>query len=149
MILLDANVLLYAYNSAAPEHAQAASWLRDAFASEEPIGIPWITAWAFVRLTTSRKIFPQPRSIREAIAIVRMWSQWNNVHMLSPSSRHLEYLEEIMERGQTRGAGTTDAVLAALAREYGATVVSTDRDFARFPDLKWMNPLDDPGHSEA
>lgn len=147
MILLDANVLLYAYNSTAPEHAKAASWLRDAFASEEQIGIPWITAWAFIRLTTSQRIFPEPLSVGEAIAIVRKWSQRDNVHMLSPGSRHLEYLQETMELGQARGAQTTDAVLAAIAREHGATVVSTDRDFARFPNLKWKNPLADAARS--
>ena len=71
----------------------------------------------------------------------------DNVHMLSPGSRHLEYLQETMELGQARGAQTTDAVLAAIAREHGATVVSTDRDFARFPNLKWKNPLADAARS--
>lgn len=141
MILLDANILLYAYNTDAPEHVRAAEWLKRAFEEERQIGIPWQTAWAFVRLSTSSRIYQTPFEPGAALKVLRSWMEWETVQMLTPGSRHLAYLELAMVDGRVTGALTSDAVLAALAMEYGATLISTDRDFARFPQLKWQNPL--------
>ena len=144
MILLDANVLLYAYNADAPEHAQARRWLEDLLAGPERVGIAWLTVWAFVRISTNARIMPVPLHLRDAFGIIRELLQVPRVAIVHPGARHVEHLERVATEGQATGPRFTDAALAALAIEHGATLASTDRDFTRFPGLRWVNPVSPP-----
>jgi uncharacterized protein len=139
--LIDVNLLLYAYDSDSPGHTAARCWLEELFASDEVIGLPWITIWAFVRLSTNPRVRPNPKSVRAAFRIVREWLAQPGVLIVEPGPRHLELLEGLAERHQAAGSLLTDAALAALALENGATLASSDQDFRRFPELRWVNPL--------
>ena len=141
MIVLDANILLYAYNTNTPRHEAAKRWLEHAFETEEWIGFPWLTLWAFIRIASNVKAFQESLSAAEALAIVRSWIRLPGVSVLEPGSRHLDLLSQIVAAGEASGALITDAALAAITIEHGATLISTDRDFARFPQLHWINPL--------
>ena len=141
MTLLDANVLLYAYNADAPEHERARGWLESLFASPEWIGLPWLTLWAFLRISTNPRLFPRPLRAEEAFGILDGWLRLPRVRVVEPGPRHLELLERLVIGNQAAGGLLTDAALAALAFEQGAVLASTDQDFSRFPDLRWMNPL--------
>jgi uncharacterized protein len=141
MTILDANLLLYAYNADAPQQRIAAQWLTKLFQSGELVGLPWVTIWAFIRISTNSRVWANPRPAKEAFAIVREWLAQPGVVALQPGPLHAEILEKLVcEHGAT-GPLVTDAVLAALAIEHGALLASTDQDFRRFPDLQWVNPL--------
>lgn len=141
MILVDANLLLYAYNKSAPEHAAARGWLEGALSSSELFGLSWQSILAFVRIGTNPRAFEQPLSLVEASAAVTAWLHRPMVRVLAPGERHWEILKGLMKEGQASGPLVMDAHLAALAIEHGAVLYSTDRDFSRFPKLKTINPL--------
>jgi hypothetical protein len=141
MTVIDANVLLYAYNTDAPQQRSAARWLAKLLDSGEVIGLPWITIWAFIRISTNSRIQTNPRPAAEAFAIMREWLAQPGVVPLHPGPLHMEILEKLVRDHGEGGPLVTDAVLAALAVENGAALASTDRDFRRFPDLRWINPL--------
>jgi uncharacterized protein len=140
--ILDANLLLYAYNADAPQHPRARPWLEKLFASPEWVGIPWLTLWAFVRISTNPRLTPAPLPAREAFRIVRTLLAQPRVTVLEPGPRHAEILERMAVENQATGPLVTDAVLAALAIEHGGTLASADRGFARFEKLRWINPLE-------
>ncbi len=142
MILADANLLVYAYDPDSPKHEVSRRWLEDRLSGPELIRFTWLTLWAFVRITTNPQIFAHPLSAREAVAAVTSWLQRPNAAIVEPGERHLEILGQLLERGQAAGALTMDAALAAIALEHGATLCSTDRDFSRFPDVDWQNPIE-------
>lgn len=141
MTVLDANLLLYAYNADAPEHQRARVWLTSLLASPEWVGIPWLTLWAFLRISTNPRLFPRPLRAEEAFQIVRGWLGLPRVRVIEPGPRHLELLERLVRENQAAGALLMDAALAALALEQGGVLASTDRDFSRFAGLGWVNPL--------
>jgi toxin-antitoxin system PIN domain toxin len=144
MIAIDANLLLYASDTSAVQHQASRRWLEDTLSSEEPIGIPWAAVLAFLRVGTNPRIRRNAFSVEEAIAIVAGWFERPTVTLLNPGERHWDILREMMTKGQARGPLVTDAHLAALAIEHGAALATTDRDFARFPGLKFFNPLEIP-----
>jgi len=139
--IIDANVLLYAYNADAPQQRVAAQWLTRLFQSGETIALPWLTVWTFIRISTNSRIWANPRSAREAFAIVGEWLAQPGVVPLHPGPLHAEILERLVSDYGATGPLVMDAVLAALAIEHGALLASTDQDFRRFPDLRWLNPL--------
>jgi len=141
MTIIDANLLLYAYNADAPQQRKAAEWLAKLLESGEIICLPWVTIWAFIRITTNSRLWANPRPAREAFAIVREWLAQPGVVPLHPGPLHADILERIVIDYDAAGPLLTDAALAALAIEHGATLASADQDFSRFPDLKWVNPL--------
>lgn len=141
MILIDANLLLYAYNADAPEHPPAARWLQELLSGSEIVGLSWPTIWAFLRVTTSSRLWPHPKSVAEAFGSIREWLDRPGVVVVSPGPRHTEILEKLIRDHRAVGPLVSDAVLAALALENGATLASTDQDFSRFKGLKWVNPL--------
>lgn len=141
MTLLDANILLYAYNADAAEQAPAARWLQDLLTSGESIGLPWVSLWAFLRIATNHRIWPNPLPARSALEVVGEWLSQPAVVAVEPGPRHAEILERLILANGASGTLVSDAALAALAIENGATLASTDQDFRRFPDLKWVNPL--------
>lgn len=142
MILVDANLLLYAYQPRAPQHAAAKAWLESALNGPQLFRVAWLTVWAFLRIGTNPRIFERPLSIAEAEAAVSAWLEQGNADILEPGERHWEILGRLMREGQATGPLVMDAVLAALAIEHGATLCTTDRDFARFRGLEWTNPLE-------
>lgn len=143
MTIVDANLLLYAYNADAPQQRMAAAWLAKLLKSGEIIALPWITVWAFVRIRTNPRIWANPRSASESFEVVREWLAQPGVISLNPGPLHAEILEKLVSEHGATGPRVTDAVLAALAIEHGALLASTDQDFRRFPDLRWLNPLSD------
>jgi toxin-antitoxin system PIN domain toxin len=143
MILIDANLLLYAYDTSAESHRRAKEWLGQAMSKPEPISLSWITILAFLRISTDRRIFLRPLSIKESLNIVSEWLSSSTVHILSPTDRHFEILKSLLSAGQAVGPLVMDGHLAALAIEHGAVLQTTDRDFARFQGLRFANPLDE------
>lgn len=141
MILVDANLLLYAYHARAEQHRAARAWLEATLSGSELVRFPWLALWAFLRITTSPRVFERPLSPGEATAAVSSWLAQPVAAVLEPSERYWEILGGLMREGQVAGPLVTDAAIAALAIEHGATLHTTDRDFARFPGLKWCNPL--------
>lgn len=141
MTIIDANILLYAYDENAQQHDRTGKWLNALLASDEQIGLPWITLWAFVRLSTNTRILSAPMGSQEAFSIVREWLAQPAVVVPRPGPRHAAILERLVVGTGARAGMVTDAALAALSIEHGATLASADYDFRRFPDLKWVNPL--------
>jgi uncharacterized protein len=141
VILVDANLLLYAHNTKAAEHPAARRWLEGTLSAPEHVGLCWAVIYAFVRIVTDQRAYVAPKPMAEARSIVDGWLQRPNVELLEPTGRHWSVLQQVLESGRVRGALVSDALLAALAIEHGATLCTTDRDFSRFPGLKWMNPI--------
>jgi len=141
LILVDANLLLYAYHPRAEQHESSRAWLEASLSGPRLVRFAWLTLWAFVRISTNPRVYERPLSTSEAGAVVSSWLAQSTVGVLEPGDRHWEILQELMRDGQAAGPLVMDAVLAALAIEHGATLHTTDRDFARFPGLKWINPL--------
>jgi toxin-antitoxin system PIN domain toxin len=141
VIVLDANILLYAYDSAAVLHTKARSWMEDAMSSGTPVGLSWQTIGAFLRVVTNPRIPGDRFTIEEAAQLVDRWLEQPNVLLLWPGDTHWPLVRQTMVESQSRGPLVTDAQLAALTIEYGGILHTTDRDFARFPTLRWINPL--------
>ena len=141
MIVLDANLLIYAYDTLAKEHRRARAWLEERFSATEKVGLSWIAILAFLRIATSRRYETSPMSTEEATSVVSEWLGLANVVLVSPTERHWEILSGLFPRAQARGPLIMDAHLAALAIEHGATLCTNDRDFLRFPGLKVEFPL--------
>ena len=140
MILVDANVLLYAYTPRSPHHERCRAWVEAAFSGDEPVAIAWVTLLAFVRIATNARVFEAPLTAAEAVAIVSSWLEREAVSVLEAGETCWEILRGLVVEAQAAGPLVMDAFLAALALENGATLVSTDREFARFPKLKLADP---------
>lgn len=143
MILIDANLLLYAYNASAAQHKAARKWLEEILSSADPVRLAWMTVLAFLRISTSARVFPSPLSIAEAIKCVADWLDQPSVDVLEPGERHFGLLSSLLPAAQAQGALVMDGHLAALAIEHGAVLYSTDKDFSRFPGLRVVNPLEE------
>ena len=141
MILVDANLLLYAYHPKAEQHEKSRTWLEAVLSGTDVVGFAWLTLWAFVRISTNPRVFENPLSASEAADAVSSWLDQPVSTILQPGGRHWDILRAVARDGQAVGPLFMDAVLAAIAMEHGATLCTTDRDFARFPGLKWTNPL--------
>lgn len=142
MKLLDANILLYAYDSDSAHHAICRSWLEAAFNSEETVALPWQTLLAFLRISTNSRATKKPLQSAEACEIVSSWLKQVNVSVIGSGERFWELLQHQIPEAQVVGPLVTDAALAALALEHGATLCSVDRDFRRFRGLKLIDPTD-------
>ena len=141
MIVLDANILIYAYDSGSSQHTKARAWVEKTFSSVEALGLSWQTVAAFLRVMTNTRL-PGPRlGLEQAARLVDGWLAQPNIRVLSPSDEHWISLRRMIVEGQASGALISDAQLAALTMEYGGVLHTTDRDFARFPGLRWANPL--------
>ena len=141
MILTDANLLLYAYNVDAAEHNKSRQWLEAQLSGSNLFCFAWQTITAFVRISTNQRAFAAPLSTKEATSIVTDWLERPQTVLLTPGENHWAIFQKLLETGQAPGPLVMDAHLAALAVEHGATLASSDRDFARFPELKLTNPL--------
>ena len=141
MIIPDSNLLLYAYNLAAPQHTVARNWLEDILSGNELVLFPWPVLSAFLRISTSAHAFQQPLSMDEAIETVNAWMGQSNAMATVATDSHWVVFSKLLRDGNVRGAMTTDAEIAAYAVEHGATLYTCDRGFARFPGVKFVNPL--------
>ena len=141
MILIDANLLLYAYHPQADQHEASRAWLESILSGTELVRFAWLTLWAFLRISTNPRAFERPLTMTEAETVVKTWLSQPHVGILDPGDRHWDILRGLMRKGQTIGPLIMDAVLASIALEHGAILHTTDRDFSRFPGLKWTNPL--------
>jgi toxin-antitoxin system PIN domain toxin len=141
MILVDANLLLYAEDSRASCHAQARSWWDERLSGDDPVCLCWTVLTAFVRIGTNPRVYQRPLSIDEAVDRMRSWFAQPCVRIVHATGRHLDVFGRLLATGQATGNLVPDAHLAALAIEHGCLLCSTDGDFARFPGLAWKNPL--------
>jgi hypothetical protein len=141
VILLDANLLIYAMNEDAPLHRKAKAWLESTLSGSETVGLSWNVLLAFLRVSTRAALFREPLSAQLALDIIGEWLDQPAATIVHPGPRHLPILRGLLLPLGVGGNLTGDAHLAALAIEHGAELCSSDSDFARFPGLKWRNPL--------
>ena len=142
MIVPDTNLLVFAYDELSRFHDTASSWWEETLSNPVPVGLPSIVLLAFVRLTTHTALIQNPMTINQAEEIVSAWLRIDHVQILSPSGATFVLFFQLLSLLGSGGNLTTDAMIAALATEFGGTVYSNDRDFGRFPDLLWRNPLE-------
>lgn len=140
MKLVDANVLLYAANTAAAQHGPSVRWLNAALSGTEGIGFAWSVMLAVVRVATHPSAFVRPLSASDAIGLVQEWLAQPPSLVVTPTARHLDLLAGLLREAGTGGNLVPDAHLATLALEYDATIVSFDRDFGRFRGLRLEVP---------
>ena len=140
MLLVDANVLLHAVNERSREHETAQDWLQEALYGGEAVAFPWTVTLAFLRLSTHPAVFPRPLHAVQATNVIERWLDAPASVTLEPTRQHVALLRGLLTRAGTAGNLVADAHLAALALEYGAAVVSFDRDFARFEGLSLRRP---------
>lgn len=141
MILVDANLLVYAHVASFPQHERARTWLDGRINAAAPVGLPWPSLLAFVRIVSNPRIFDRPAAVSVAWRQVESWLANQSVWVPLPTERHQEALAPLMAGAEGRANLVPDAHLAALAIEHGLVLCSTDGDFARFDGLEWQNPL--------
>lgn len=141
MILPDTNLLVYAYNRDDPQHSAAEFWLRNILKSTEPIALTWATINGFLRVITNRRAMARPASLQQAMAIIDEWLAEPALHIIRPGEGHWPILQRMLRAVKVGGNLVSDAHLAALAIEHDCELCSADTDFARFPGLRWRNPL--------
>jgi toxin-antitoxin system PIN domain toxin len=140
LVVVDANVLLYAVDSSSVHHGQARSWLDSSLGGIEAVGLAWVALLAFVRIGTNPAIFTGAMAVDEAVGQVEAWLGAPASVVAQPTARHAAILRGLLGETGTAGNLTTDAHLAALAIEHGADIVSYDRDFARFAGVRHRLP---------
>lgn len=142
MIAFDVNVAVYAYRHEAPRHPEFANWLQAVVDNDEAFGVSDLVLSGFLRIVTSPRIFRTPATLTEAIAFTNVLRSAPNAVALAPAERHWDIFTRLCNAAEAKGNLIPDAYLAALAIESGCEWVTTDRDFARFPGLRWRHPLD-------
>ncbi len=140
MIVIDANILLHAYDRSSPRHVPASRWLQATIDGADDVGLALVTVLAFIRLTTDPRVYQVPMKTGRAIELVDSWLRRTNVQLIGPTDRHWATIAGLAANGQARGPLVMDAHLAALTMEHGATLATTDRDFKRFDGLRTMDP---------
>lgn len=143
MIVPDVNLLIHAYNVDSRVHEVARAWWEELLGEPAPVGLPWVVALGFIRITTHPRIVANPLPTETACARVEAWLDQPQVFILHPGERHPEILFDLLRRLGTAGNLTTDAHLAALCIEHQAELHSTDADFTRFSGLRWRNPVEE------
>lgn len=140
-MIVDANVLLYAEDRSSPHHDPAVRWLSEALNGPVRIGLPWPSLLAFARIRTHPRAYDRPLTGPQAWACVTGWLSAPAAWVPQPTDRHAEMMNELIVRHHLAAGAIPDAHLAALAIEHGVAVCSADADFARFTEVRWVNPL--------
>lgn len=140
-MIVDANILLYAVDSRSPFHVPARDWLESALNAQTWVGFPWVSLTAFLRISTHPRVSEHPLSAASAWQHIENWLQADMAWIPIPTDRHAEILRRLVVDTDLRANLITDAHLAALALEHGVSLCSVDSDFALFPELDWINPL--------
>lgn len=138
----DLNLLIYAVDRRSPDHRAAIAWWNAALSGAETVGLAWTVLLGFLRVTTSARVMSNPLGADEALDYIDRWLAQPITAMVEPTGRHAAVLRELLAKLGTGGNLVTDAHLAALAIEHDAELCSADRDFGRFPGLRWSNPLE-------
>ncbi|MCY3020789.1 MAG: PIN domain-containing protein [Planctomycetota bacterium] len=141
MIIPDINLLLYCYDSSSPFHTKSATWWQECLSAAEPVGLPPVVLFGFVRIATHARVFQHPMTVVEAAGHVRSWLAQPCAQVLEGRAEHVEKVLELLEGIGAAGNLVTDAQIAALAIEHDAVLHTADSDFLRFPRLRWFNPL--------
>lgn len=141
MLLLDVNVLVYAHMADRPEHRRIPDWLRDVADGDQAFGLADLVLSGFLRVVTNPRIFEDPSPLATALMFVEELRARPNRVDVRPGDRHWQIFAALCQQAGTKGNLVADAYLAALAIESGNEWVTTDRDFARFPGLRWRHPL--------
>ena len=141
MILIDANLLVYAHVTSFAQHDRVREWLDGQLNGAAPVGLPWASLLTFLRLVTNPRVFERPEPIGEAWRQVLAWLDCETAWIPQPRERHSELLGELLALPGVHANLVPDAHLAALAIEHGLVLCSSDSDFARFSELRWLNPL--------
>jgi toxin-antitoxin system PIN domain toxin len=141
MIVLDAHLLIFAYNSGSAHHTKARAWLEKTLSEIEVVGLPWQAVSAFLRVMTNRRLPGEHFSVEEAAGMIDLWLAHPNVQVLAPGDNYWRLFRRMIVEGRASGPLVSDAEIAALTIEYGGVLYTADRDFARFPGLRWKNPL--------
>lgn len=141
MIVVDANILLYAEDSLSEHHDTARTWWDSRLSGSDPVGLCWPVLNAFIRIGTNPRLHQRPLTIQEAIDRVQGWLDQPCVRVLQPTDQHWQIFQRMLGEGKALGNLVSDAQLAALAVEHNAILYSTDADFSRFRGLKWKNPV--------
>ncbi len=141
MILVDANLLVYAAIDSMPQHAQAKRWLDSKLNGNAPVGIPWVNITAFLRIVTNSRIFNPPALPQAAWQTVAYWLDCKSVWIPQPSDNFYTIFSHLYAKTCPQGNLVPDTYLAALALDHGLILCSTDQDFSRFADIRWENPL--------
>ncbi|HLB16831.1 MAG TPA: type II toxin-antitoxin system VapC family toxin [Burkholderiales bacterium] len=141
MILIDANLLIYAIDADSPHHTRAKRWLEETLSGDTWVALPWVVILAFLRITTRTGILRNPLPPVEALAYVDSWLAQPYVRATGPGDNHWPILRNLLRSSGTAGNLTSDAHLAALALEHGCTIASADNDFRRFAGVTHINPL--------
>ncbi|SEA73555.1 toxin-antitoxin system PIN domain toxin [Bowdeniella nasicola] len=139
-MIVDANVLLYAVDDRSHFHSAARTWLDEAMNGVERVGLPWVSLMAFQRIITHPRVTENPLTPTDAWSYITDWLDADRAWLPTPGDRHRDILGRLLTDGDLHGNLVTDAHLAALAIENGTSICSFDSDFARFPDLRWINP---------
>ena len=142
MRLVDVNVLVYAHRLDTPGHENYAAWLRDLLAGQEPYGISDLVLSGFLRVVTNPKVFKQPTPIEAALDFTAVIRTQPNCVPVEPGRRHWDIFAGLCRSAGVKGNLVPDAWFAALAIESGSEWITTDRDFSRFPGLRWRHPLE-------
>lgn len=141
MILVDANLLIYATDADSAHHARARAWVEELLSGATPVGLAWVVILAFLRITTRHGVLRRPYTPERAFRFIDEWLNQPYVSALGPGEHHWPILRNLLKATGTAGNLVSDAHLAALAIEHGCTVYSTDHDFKRFPGVEHVNPL--------
>ena len=141
MILVDANLLIYAVNQDAPRHEAARKWFEQMLSGGERVGLPWVSLLAFLRITTRPGILANPLTVEQATDFVDGWLDQPFVEPVAPGSGHWPILRHLLHATGTGGNLTSDMHLAAMAIERGASIYSADHDFQRIAGVDHVNPL--------
>jgi toxin-antitoxin system PIN domain toxin len=139
-VLLDANLLVWAHHQRFPQHERARPWLASLLSNTAVVGIPWPSVLAFLRISTHPRALERPLDLQTAWDVAAGWLERPNVRAPAPTDAHAGLLRDMLMSGRAAADHTTDAHLAALAIEWGLVLVSADRDFARYPGLRWHDP---------
>lgn len=141
MILVDANILVYAFSSSMVEHEPAREWLDDQLTGQAQVALPWESTTAFVRLVSNPRVFARPSSVGEAWEQVERWISLPSVWVPTPTRQHSEIVGELVRANTLRANDVPDIHLAALAISHGLKLATHDRGFGRYEGLRWMDPL--------
>ncbi len=144
MKIIDVNILVYAVNPDAAEHAKVRAWWEAAVNSGEPLGFVWLVIVGFLRLATHPRVFAHPLTVAQALAQMQEWLDLPSARVVLEPDDHWQTLHDLIATVGTAGNLTTDAHLAALAISQRATLASCDADYLRFRQLRWENPLARP-----
>lgn len=141
MILVDANILLYAEDARSPLHEPARKWWDEQLSRNDPVCLCWPVLSAFVRIGTNPRVFDHPLALKQAVSRIQSWLDQACTRIVRPTAQHWTTFQQMLTGGQAVANLVTDAHLAALAIEHGCRLASTDSDFKRFPQVKWFNPI--------